>query len=119
MDRPVTPSEAGVIRWLLDHAPVGDVSGYRLRPLEDLRVVGGCDCGCSSLFFGANEGHLRMIADASAVYSDGQEDLILWGREGEPIWLEVGVYDPRTPHPFPEIANLRTWEQRGLELLER
>jgi len=58
-----------------------------------------------------------MIADALAVYPDGQQaNLILWGRDGEIVWLEVNDLDPRAPHRFPEIPDLRTWEQRGLEL---
>jgi hypothetical protein len=118
MDRPVTPNEAAVVQWLLDHAAIGDVAAYRLRPLEELHVVGGCDCGCSSLFFRAEKGGIRRIADAMAVYPDGQEaDLMLWGCEGEIAWLEVIPHDPRASHRAPEIANLRTWEQRGLELL--
>ena len=42
---------------------------------------------------------------------------MLWGREDEIVWLEVIPHDSRLPHCAPEIANLRTWEQRGLELL--
>ena len=32
MDRPITPKEAAIVQWLLDHAPVGDIAAYRLRP---------------------------------------------------------------------------------------
>jgi hypothetical protein len=118
MDRPVSPNEAGIVQWLLDHAPVGDVTAYRLRPVEELRVVGECDCGCASLHFRTGIIHPKIIADATAVYSDGQQaDLILWGREGEIVWLEVVDYDPRKPHHAPEISNLRTYEERGRELL--
>jgi hypothetical protein len=55
-----------------------------------------------------------MIADALAVYPDGQQsDLILWGREGAVTWLEVVDFDPRAPHRFPEMSDLRTWEEHG------
>jgi hypothetical protein len=119
MDRPITSDEAAVVQWLLDQAPVGDVAAaaYRLHPAEELRVVGVCDCGCSSLFFVTGTGNLRMIADAMARYPNGEEaNLILWGREGEVAWLEVCDIDPRLPHRVPEVSALRTWEQRGLEL---
>jgi hypothetical protein len=116
-DRTITPNEVAVLRWLLDHAPVGDVAAYRLSPLEELHVVGGCDC-CSSLFFHASKGgSTRRIADAVAVFPDGQDDLMLWGRDGQIVWLEVICSPPNGPHPLPDIANLRTWEERGLELL--
>jgi hypothetical protein len=114
MDRIISPSEAAIVQWLLDNAPVGDVAPYRQRQVQELRVVEQCDCGCCSLFFQPNKGAVRMIADALAVYAEGpQSDLILWGRDGEIAWLEVVDYDPRIPHRVPEIANLRTWEQRG------
>ena len=91
-----------------------DVTAYRLRPLDDLRVVEGCDCGCFSLKFAPPRAGARIIADGLAVYSDGQMDgLMLWGREGEITWLEVVNYGPRTSHRFPEMSDLRTWEQHG------
>jgi hypothetical protein len=118
IDRPITAHEAAVLQWLLDHAAKGDVAAYRLRPVLELHVVGGCDCGCCSLFFQTGKGDLPMIADAMAIYPDGQQaNLILWGRGGEIAWLEVCDLDPRLPHRVPEIANLRTFEQRGQELL--
>jgi pyruvate/2-oxoglutarate dehydrogenase complex dihydrolipoamide dehydrogenase (E3) component len=53
-----------VVQWLFDHALV-DVTVYRLQPVEQLRVVGGCSCGCTSLDFKPLE-QLRgkkMLAD--------------------------------------------------------
>jgi hypothetical protein len=46
MDRPITRKEAAIVQWLLDHASVDDVTAYRAQPVEELRVVAGCDCGC-------------------------------------------------------------------------
>src|SRR5258708_15120258 len=106
-DRQIAPHEAVVVQWLLDHAAVGDVKAYRIQPVDDLRVTKGCDCGCFSLFFQPlASGGVRMVADSWAVYSDGQKaDLILWGREGKIVWLQIVDYDPRLPHRFPEISN--------------
>ena len=110
MDRPLAPNEACVLRWLLDNAAVGDVTAYRRRPIEELRVHKGCDCGCSSLAFQPRAwGGAKIIADASAVYCDGQQaGLILWGRDGEIVLLEVHDWHPNASHRFPEIANLRS-----------
>ena len=118
MERAITADEAAVVRWLLDHAPVGDVTAYRLQPAEELQVVGGCDC-CSSLEFRANAwGGAGIIADAWAVYSDGhRDDLILWGRDGESVLLEVVDYQPEASRRFPQLSNLRNFFGRGQELL--
>jgi hypothetical protein len=120
-ERPLTTNEAAVLLWLLDHAPVRDVTDYRVRPLEDLRVVRICSCGCASLFLAPNThpGHPDMIADAMAVYPDGhQANLILWGQQGEITWLEVNDYAADDSHRVPEVANLRTYEQWGEERLK-
>ena len=52
LNRPVTAGEVAVIRWLLDHAAVGDVTPYK-ESIESLLVFPGCDCGCPSLDFAA------------------------------------------------------------------
>jgi hypothetical protein len=82
-------------------------------------VVHGCNCGCASLNFQpkASAGGAKIIADAVAAYPDGrQAGLILWGRGGKIVWLEVYDFDPGASHRFPEVSNLRTWEQRGQDL---
>ena len=110
--RPVTPEEVTILRWLLDNAGVGDVASYRSRNLDELQVVGACDCGCVSAFFESDPSvRLEMIADAMAVYPDGeQSNLILWGRAGRIAWLEVCDVGPSSAHRMPTTANLRRWE---------
>lgn len=74
MDRGISPNEVKVVKWLLDHALV-DVTAYRLQPVEQLRVVGGCICGCTTLHFkplGQQKGE-KILADELAVYADGQQ----------------------------------------------
>jgi hypothetical protein len=117
MKRPVNAQEAEVIRWLLDHASVRDSADYRLKPIEQLRVVGGCSCGCTSLDFIPKEqkGKAEIVADAVAVYLDGaQAGLILWGRDGNIESLEVYDYHPESSHRFPDISDLHTFEELGL-----
>jgi hypothetical protein len=119
MERTVTVQEAAVVEWLLDHAAMGDVTAYRQKPVEALQVIPGCACGCASLEFAPKAwGGARMIADGLAVYPDGQEaGLILWGREGAIVLLEIFDHHPGSSRRFPEIAHLRTYEERGRELL--
>lgn len=115
MDRAISPDEITVVQWLLDHALV-DVTAYRLRPVERLRVVGGCVCGCTSLDFKPVEElkGKKILADELALYPDGQRaGLILWGLEGEIVMLEVYDFEPGSSHRTPDVSNLRTWEQFG------
>jgi hypothetical protein len=120
MDRPITESEAAIVHWLLSHTAIGDVSGYGETSISGLRVVGGCDCGCRSIDFVSDTRGGELIADALAVYPDGQEaGLILWGRAGAITALEVYDHHPDSSHRMPEVANLRTFEDRGRELIER
>jgi hypothetical protein len=121
MDRAISPNEVKVVKWLLDHALV-DVTDYHLHPIEELRVVGGCGCGCSSLYFKPQEqrGKLQMLADELAVYPDGQQaGLILWGCEGEIVWLEVYDCQPESSHRVPDASSLCTWDELGRRDLER
>jgi len=121
MERVISPNETKVVNWLLDHALV-DVTAYRLHPVEQLRVVGSCACGCASLYFEPEGqlGKIQRLADELAVYPDGQRaGLLLWGREGKVIWLEVYDFEPESSHRFPDVSNLCTWEDLGRRDLER
>jgi hypothetical protein len=121
MDRSISPNEVKVVKWLLDHALV-DVTAYRLQHAEQLRVVGGCICGCTTLDFKPQEQQRgkKMLADDLAVYADGQQaGLILWGREGEIVMLEVYDFQPGSSHRFPDVSNLCTWDELGRRDLER
>lgn len=110
-ERDITAHEAAIIEWLLEHAATRHVSAYRTNPVTALRVVGGCDCGCSSLdFHSDSSGPTTMLADAVAVYPDKQQaGLILWGRDGAIVMLEVYEMHPVADR-MPGIADLRRWE---------
>ncbi len=115
MDRAITQHEASVIAWLIDNAAFVEPAPYRAQPIEELRVSKWCDCGCASLDFRPQRASgARIIADALAIYPDGQEaGLILWGHEDTIAFLEIYDCHPGASHRFPELADLRTWEQRG------
>jgi hypothetical protein len=70
MDRAIKPNEVEIVNWLLDHA-LNDARAYRLHPLEELRVVRECGCGCTSLYFRPKVDDLQRLADELAVYPDG------------------------------------------------
>jgi len=121
MDRAISLNEAQVVNWFLDHALV-DVTTYRLQPVEQLRVVGGCICGCTTLHFKPVEQQRgkERLADELAIYPDGQRaGLTLWGLEGEIVMLEVYDCQPGSSHRFPEVSNLCTWEELGRRGLQR
>lgn len=71
----------------------------------------GCDCGFVSLDVQPNAwSGANRIADALAIYSDGQQaGLILWGRDGEIALLEIYDCHPNASHRFPEICDLRSF----------
>jgi hypothetical protein len=109
--RPASAEEIAVVRWLLANAVAAEVASYRDKALGDLHVAGGCDCGCASVDFQPNVTGAKVIADAAAVYPDGQQaGVILWGREGEIVALEFCDGDPGASHRMPSIENLRRWE---------
>ncbi len=109
MNRPLTDQELSVVRWLLEHAVIGNGDTYRVAGISGLRVVGGCGCGCSSITFEPDAASER-IADAIAQYTDGtQAGLLLWGVDGRLTKLEVYDLDPDASHRFPSLADLRTW----------
>ncbi len=108
MARPITASECAVLEWLLEHAATCDVTAYRNRPLDQLSIIPGCPCGCASLDFAEHAwGGATMIADATAVYPDGQKaGLILWGKSGEIVLLEIHDWHPGASRRFPDVAHL-------------
>jgi hypothetical protein len=119
MGRPIAPEEVVVVRWLLDNSTVPDMAAYRGVSPESLEVVGGCRCGCRSIDFDDDTAGAEIIADALAVYPDGQEaGLLLWGRDGQLVGLEVYDNTPGASGRMPQLSNLRTWEARGRELAE-
>ena len=119
MDRSISSNEAAVVRWMLDHAAVAEASAFRGNSMESMRVIGKwCDCGCASLNFQEEHKGKWVVADAVAVYPDGQQaELMLWALQSELVLLEVYDMDLDSSHRIPTVADLRTYEEMGQSLL--
>ena len=107
-ERPITVNEAAVLRWMLENAAKSDVTCALAQPIEQFKVAGGCDCGCSTIYFVRDSAPIgTILADAFATYPDGKKaGLILWGFEGKIQWLEVYAMDP-VEDRFPTPAELQ------------
>ena len=121
MERPISLNELKIVNWLLDHALI-DVTAYRLHPMEELRVVGRCPCGCASLYFEpeGQRGKVQMLADELEVYPDGQRaGLILWGTRRQGHLAQACDCQPESSHRVPDVCNLCTWDDLSRRDLER
>ena len=119
--RAIAEGEAAVLRWLLGHAAVGEVAEFQAKPLGGLTVWPCCDT-CAGLVFQGTQpfsAPLRVLADALAVFPDGEiAGVLLWGAGGEFAWLELhDTFTEGTARRFPEVGDLRTWEQHGQSLV--
>ena len=85
--------------------------------VDDLRVGRPCPCGCASLDFEDEMVGAHPIADAVAIYADGKEaDVTLFGKDGRIVGLE---FSGQASDRLPTVADLRTWEQAGIEDLNK
>jgi hypothetical protein len=110
-DRPISPSEAAIVRWMVLNAPVRGSTAHLETGIADLRVVGRCSCGCPSVDF-ASHGQAppaRPIADAIGRTEDGGEvGVILWGRENAITGLEIYQFAARVAG-LPLLQSMRRW----------
>ena len=117
LSRAITEAEIAVLRWLLEHAAVTDVALYQAKALDRLQAWPCCE-ECAGLLF-QDAQHIKigfeMLADALAVYPDGQiAGVLLWASGGEFAWLELhDINAIGTAKRFPGTSDMRTWEQRG------
>jgi hypothetical protein len=110
-DRPASELELAIVSWMLQHASqAGDLSD--LEPsLIDLKVVGGCSCGCPSVDFvaGGQAPGASAIANAHGTTADGVDvGMILWERDAAVSALEF--YELNAPvRALPLIESLVSW----------
>jgi hypothetical protein len=117
--RTISPDEIEVVRWLLAHGAMKDVSEYRAESLEGCEVVSACPCGCASIDFvypGSNKtAGLRstsIIAEGIARWFDGtQAGVMLWGNTGRLLGIELyELGGDDIARRFPTVGALRRWE---------
>lgn len=113
--RQINSAEAGVIRAALRRAPSSSPPVGSLRPLDELQVVGRCECGCDSIDFipSETEVHSRPLADAIGTTPTGATvGVIVWGTDDSITSLEV--YDLGAGHGnvrLPVAESIRPFEQ--------
>ena len=117
--RKISPEEIEVVRWLLAHGAMKDVSAYRAESLEGCAVVSACPCGCASIDFvypGSTETagtrSTSIIAEAIVRWFDGtQAGVMLWGDTGRLLGIELyELGGDDIARRFPTVGSLRRWE---------
>jgi hypothetical protein len=90
--RPVSPQEANLIRWLVEH---GDPAAlHLLGQVNDLEVVSRCNCGCPTVYFAlkgsptSRKGE-RNVSDWLARMDDELFGVMLFEVDGQISSLEV------------------------------
>jgi hypothetical protein len=114
--RPLTPSERGLARWMLEH---GNPDAAMFLPqLERATVVAGCGCGCASFDLEiadlpAPSGPLRLLGD----YVFGDEATLagafIFERGGVLAGVEVYGLARDAPKDLPSPHMLRSFSEEG------
>ena len=121
VERKVSPEELDVVRWLLAHAAISDVSEYRAESIEGAGVVSACSCGCASIDFVSGEGVVAerpgplratsIVAEAFTLWPDGaRAGVMLWGTKGRLLGVELYELEGGALDRFPTVPALRRWE---------
>ncbi len=108
--RLATPEERQLVEWLLRNAATTPDAASFLDQVTDLRVVGGCGCGCPSIDFkiGGQDAVASIIADASGTSPEGLPiGVMLWAKHGRISGLEVYPFDDADKFGLPDLATLK------------
>lgn len=112
-DRPLTPQEALLVRWLLEHS-TKSAAGF-LPQLAQVRLVSRCSCGCASVDFAVG-GVVPPRSDGIGILSDYEYrtaeghlcGVFVFERTGLLAGLEVWSVDGlSTPSALPSIEQLQ------------
>ena len=107
-DRDLTPDEASLLRWLLEH---GKPEAREFIPrLDELRVVSRCHCGCPSINFVPDApGGMHILSDY--VYEDAEDHTIgvfAFSQHGSLAGIEVwSIAGDPIPERVPDPSVLR------------
>ena len=110
--RPIQQAEAAVVRNALLKAPLGQVPQPMLREVESLKVVGECECGCRSIYFGPTDKPDHRVADGIGYLADGERvEVMVWASEGHLSSLELVGHTGKGQLPTAE--SICSWEEAG------
>ena len=111
--RSLSTDEFAVLRAAIERAPLGEPCEASTTPLEELKVVGTCQCGCDSLFFaGINEAKEQFrVADGLGYTEDGEEvGIIVWASGVRIVHLELYNYGDLPPK-LPKASSVCSFEE--------
>lgn len=110
--RPIQHTEAAVVRNALLKAPFGQVPQSMLREVQSLKVVGVCECGCRSIYFGPTDKSDYRVADGIGYLADGDRiEVMVWASEGHLSSLELVGHAGKGQLPAAE--SICSWEEAG------
>ena len=111
--RPLTEEERTLLQWLMQHGGE-DTSQYESQ-VKELRVVGGCTCGCPTIHSAVSErdhrtiGASHILADFEGVTPEGVDvGVLLHARQGQLSELEVfSLSEGEGSYGYPTIESLK------------
>ena len=111
MLRPISSSEAAVLRRALEVGASRAISPAVLGCISSLQVTAACKCGCATVWFGpkgdATVGD--VLADAVATSNGQTVQVIVWSQGEAIVGLEV------VGHPnalaLPPSSSVRSWSE--------
>ena len=110
--RPITPEEALVVRNAIENASVSPTPPSLLAEIENLTVVGVCECGCASLHFRPISKDDYRIADAVGRLPNGAKvDVMVWANSDHVSALELVDHRGEGGLPVPETV--LSWGEYG------
>jgi hypothetical protein len=121
LNRPVSPQEASLIRWLVEHGDPGaaSLSGQ----VNDLEVVSRCSCGCPTVYFAlrgnptSRKGE-RNVSDWLARMDGELFGVMLFEVEGQISSLEVYSCSGSVKEfGLPESGMLLGFDERSVDRL--
>ena len=110
MRRSATAAERQIVNWLLRNAATTPEADSFLVQVPDLRVVGGCSCGCPSVDFqvGGQDSVAFIIADAEGTSPEGHPvGVLLWAKDDRISGLEVYPFQNTEHFGLPDLATLK------------
>jgi hypothetical protein len=111
MDRPLTPNEEELIRWMLEHG-TSESCAYLSQLKKAKATAWRCPCGCASINISIDglpeaSGGLTILADFIFGTDDDLSGAFLFEKSGVLAGLEVYGLAGEAPKTLPLPASLR------------